>query len=113
MGLPLVIPDEPTLMTNKLVALTDRKAAVARDLFDVWYLLGQGFLINEALLSERTGRQAAEYYASVIKFIKKTFTRKNVLQGLGETLDDNQKLWARDHLIEDALLAVRKLARAG
>lgn len=111
MGLPLVIPDESTLVTNKFVALTDRKAAVARDLFDVWYLLGQGFLINEELLNERTGKSRAEYCALVMKYIKKVFTRKNVLQGLGETLDDKQKAWARDHLIEETLLAIESLLK--
>jgi len=31
-------------------------------------------------------------------FIKKTFSRRNVLQGLGDALDDKQKAWAREHL---------------
>ena len=39
LGVPVAIADEATVLTNKLVALTDRKSAVARDLYDCWYFL--------------------------------------------------------------------------
>jgi len=89
LGVSLTIPDETTLLTNKLVALTDRKAPVARDLYDVWYFLKLGFGINPDLIFERTGKETDELIQSTIKFIKHTFTPRNILQGLGEALDVN------------------------
>ncbi len=38
-------------------------------------------------------------YQFSARFIKKAYTARNVLQGLGEALDDKQKSWAKDHLI--------------
>jgi predicted nucleotidyltransferase component of viral defense system len=103
LGSPLVIANERTLLTNKLVALTDRKTPVARDLYDTWYFLQTGFEIDPALVKERTGQELKVYLKETIKFIKKTFTTRNVLQGLGNALDDEQKVWAREHLIGDTL----------
>jgi len=103
MGLPLMIPDEKTLFTNKLVALTDRRSPVARDLFDVWFFLKQKFPVHEPLIEERTGKRMKEYLEGLIGFIKKTYTKRNVLQGLGYALDEKQKDWARVKFIDDTL----------
>ncbi len=111
MGVPILLADEMTVTTNKLVALSDRKNAVARDLFDVWYFLSHGFMLNEQLLMERTGKGISEYCKFLIRFIKKTFSRRNVLQGLGEAIDDKQKTWARERLIDETLLLLEKMCR--
>jgi len=110
MGVPILLADEMTVATNKLVALSDRKSAVVRDLFDAWYFLSHGFKLNEQLLIERTGKGVGEYCAFLVRFIKKTFSRRNVLQGLGEALDDKQKVWAREHLIDETVSLLEKMS---
>ncbi len=109
LGVEMKIVDEATLLTNKIVALTDRKQAVARDLFDVYYLLGLGFPLNKALIKERTGRSSADYLKFLSSFIKKNYSQKNVLAGLGEVLDVKQKEWAKKNLIEAAIKEIRKV----
>ncbi|MBI2094705.1 MAG: hypothetical protein HYT89_00875 [Candidatus Omnitrophica bacterium] len=108
LGAALFIPDETTILTNKLVALTDRKTAVARDLYDSWHFLKAGFPVNERLVSERTGKTLGDYLRGLIPFIRKTYTARNILQGLGETLDDKQKAWARAHLVNETLKEIEK-----
>jgi len=103
MGVRMQITDEQTLFTNKLVALTTRKQAVARDLFDVYYFLNLDFAVNEDLIKERTGKGKTEYLRYLIKFIKNKYTPRNVLQGLGETLDAGQKQWAKQELIAETI----------
>ncbi|OQA54841.1 MAG: hypothetical protein BWY42_01614 [Candidatus Omnitrophica bacterium ADurb.Bin277] len=103
LGVPLLVADETTVLTNKLVALTDRKTAVARDLYDSWYFLTAGFPVNDALVRERTGKDVAEYLRETVDFIKRTYTSRNVLHGLGDALDEKQKSWAKDHLISETL----------
>lgn len=108
LGVPLAIADETTVLTNKLVALTDRKTAVARDLFDSWYFLKNGFPVNESLVMERTGKDLVVYLKETIVFIKKTYTSRNVLHGLGDALEEKQKSWAKDHLISETVLEIEK-----
>jgi predicted nucleotidyltransferase component of viral defense system len=107
LGVSLIIPDETTILTNKLVALTDRRTPVARDLYDVWYFLKMGFRANPDLINERTGKSTVEFLRMTTEFIKKTFTPRNVLQGLGEALDEDQKQWAKKQLIEETLVMLQ------
>ena len=106
--MPVRIADEATVMTNKLVALTDRRTAVARDLYDSWYFLKSGFSISDALIAERTGKNRKTYLKTAMAFIKKTYTVRNVLQGLGNALDEKQKIWARKNLVSETLQEMEK-----
>jgi len=108
LGVPLAVADETTVLTNKLVALTDRKTAVARDLYDSWYFLKAGFPVNGELIKERTGKDLAEYLKYMAGFIKKTYTPRNVLHGLGDALDEKQKSWAKDHLVSETVREIEK-----
>jgi len=108
LGVEMRIADEATILTNKLVALTDRKAPVARDLFDANYFLKLGYALNENLILERTAQTAKEYLVSLIPFIKKTFTERNILHGLGEVLEEKQKNWVRKELLRDTIQEIQK-----
>lgn len=108
LGVPVAIADEATALTNKLVALTDRKNAVARDLYDCWYFLKSGFPLREALVTERTGKGLAEYLKRATVFVKKTYTARNVLHGLGDALDEKQKEWAKLYLVSGTIQEMEK-----
>lgn len=110
LGVEITIADNQTIFTNKLVALTDRPQAVARDLFDVYYFLTIGLPVNENLIKERTGKTAKEYLASLPDFIRSHYKEKNILGGLGEVLDEKQKIWAKKELIKETIKEIEKVA---
>ena len=103
LGVEMKIADKKTMLSNKLVALSERRTLVGRDLFNVHYFLKLGYPLNEKLIKERTGKTLNKYLNYLKKFISKNYTSKNVLQGLGEILDEKQKSWAKDHLISAAV----------
>lgn len=109
MGVEMKIVDRATLLTNKIVALTNRRQPVARDLFDVYYLLQMGYPINEKLVRERTGKSLSSYLKSLPKFINKHYSAKNILHGLGELLDEQQKQWVKNQLIPKSIEEINKL----
>ncbi len=111
LGVEMKITDKATMFTNKMVALGNRKQPVARDLFDVYYFLKIGFPINERLIKERTGKNLKDYLNFLPSFIKKNYTPKNVLQGLGEVLDQKQKEWAKKELISETIKELEKLIK--
>ena len=111
MGVRIQIVDEATLLTNKMVALSERKQPVSRDLFDVYYLLNLNFPINEKLIEERTKRNKKEYLESLIEFIQEKYTPRNILQGLGEVLDQKQKIWVKKELISATIKEIKKLLK--
>lgn len=111
LGVEMRIADESTVLTNKLVALSDRRMPVARDLFDGYYLLKLGFKLNEKLIMERTGKTLENYIGFLIPFIERTYDRKNILHGLGDVLENKQKDWVRKGLIQEIVKELRQLTR--
>ena len=109
LGVEMKIVDESTLLTNKIVALSDRKMSVARDIFDVYYFLKLGFRLNESLIKERTGKNIKDYLKFLVPFIQKTYTPKNILHGLGEVLEEKQKEWVKKELIQETIKEIKKL----
>ena len=107
LGIEMKIADETTIFTNKLVALGDRKNPVARDVFDVYYFLKTGFSLNEELIRERTGKNLNEFLTFLSTYIKKKFSKKNILLGLGEVLEEKQKEWIRQNLINEVLELIK------
>lgn len=111
LGVEMRIADESTVLTNKLVALSDRRMPVARDLFDGYYLLKLGFKLNEKLIMERTGKTLEDYIEFLIPFIERTYDSKNILHGLGEVLENKQKDWVKKELIQEIVKELRQLTR--
>jgi len=111
LGVEMKIVDKATMLTNKMVALSNRKQPVARDIFDVYYFLKVGFPINEKLIKERTGKNLKDYLNFLLSFIEKNYTPKNVLQGLGEVLDQKQKDWVKKELVSETIKELEKLIK--
>jgi predicted nucleotidyltransferase component of viral defense system len=109
LGVEMRIADETTLATNKIVALSDRRNPVARDLFDAHYFLTMGYRLNEDLVRERTGKDLGRYLAELAAFVPRVFTPKAVLHGLGDVLDEKQKTWAKSRLVDDFLAEIKKI----
>ena len=111
LGVEIKIADKKTMFSNKLVALSERRSLAARDLFDVHYFLKLGYPLSEELIKERTDKTLDEYLIYLKKFIIKNYSSKNVLQGLGEILDESQKSWAKDHLISETVEGLENLIK--
>ncbi len=108
MGVPIKIQDETTTLSNKMVALINRKSTVTRDLFDIHFFLTMHFQPNKRLIKERTSMDFEDFLKNLIKHIDDNFNEKNILQGIGELIDDSQKLWMRKNLISEIKELVNK-----
>ena len=111
LGVEIKIADKKTMFSNKLVALSERKALASRDLFDVHYFLNIRCPLNEKLIQERTGKTLYEFLDYIKDFIAKNYSSKNVLHGLGEILDEKQKTWAKDRLISETVKELDNLQK--
>ncbi len=58
---------------------------------------------------ERTGKTLKEYIGFLIQFIERTYSRRNVLHGLGEVLEERQKEWVKKELIQDMVRELKNL----
>lgn len=88
---------------NKLIALLERNRTVSRDLFDIHFFFKQWCTIDEAVLQEKTGKNIQDYLILVKTFIKKHFHQENILAGLWELIDNKQKIFVKEQLIQETI----------
>lgn len=91
------------MFAHKLCAITDREKLQNRDLFDSWFMFEQQWEPNEEIIKIRTKKSKIEYFKNLIEYINKNANEKNILDGLGEVLDEKQKNWVKNNLIEELI----------
>jgi len=87
-GLTIPTLSKSCMFAHKLCAITDRKKVVNRDLYDAYFMFKDNFEINEKIIEVRTKKTAKEYIKSLIPFIRENVNPHDILQGLGELVDD-------------------------
>lgn len=106
-GKAIVAMTKDCIMSNKLVALVQRKEErnklAPRDLYDVRFFLKNHFPINDKLIKERSGKNTKNYFISLQEFIPKHFNQENILRGLGDLLTEKQKYFVKHKLIHEVL----------
>ncbi len=93
--------DPSSIITNKLVALSERR--YARDLYDIHFFLQKGRKLNDSLIQERTSQNTQELIQAIIEELPKYFQPQHILHGLGEVLDSKQKSRVKTHLLTDTI----------
>lgn len=106
LGYPILTMDKSSMMSNKLIAITDRKRLVGRDLFDAHFYLKKMWLVNEKLLTEKVHITKKEYFNNLVKFLEKN-KNFNILQGLGELITEKQKVFVRTKLIDELIFLLK------
>lgn len=102
-GFNMKVMSQADMCANKLVAITERKKTALRDFFDAHFFLTKGWDINEEIILSRTGKSLKDYLKYLKIFTEKYITSKNILQGIGELLDEKQKIWMRENFKKEFL----------
>jgi len=108
LGIPVLLMEKKNMTAGKLAALLTRKKFAARDLFDLWFFLKNNWEIDEEVVKEKTDLTLKTALGKAIEKIKK-IKKNQLLQGLGELLDEKQKPWVRENLQKEALFYLKYL----
>lgn len=106
-GVSVLTMTKEDMFANKLVAATERKKTANRDFYDINFFLKNLWDINEEIIKERTDKNLKEYLTFLIKYVEKNITQKNILDGLGEVLDEAQKDSIKATLKKDLLFNLK------
>lgn len=85
-------------MATKLLACTTRNRLAYRDFYDAYFYLKKGIIPNEKIIKEESGKKLKDYLLSLIQFIQKNVSNRSILQGIGEFVNEKQKIWIKNHL---------------
>lgn len=95
------------IFAHKLCAITDRTMPQNRDLYDSWFMFKNQFPINEQIITSRTNNSTIDYLISLKKYIQKNINSSDILNGLGELLDQPQKQWVKTNLLDELTFQIQ------
>lgn len=102
LGIPILVMKKEDMIAGKMSAFLTRKKFAARDLFDLWFFLKENWQINETFLKERTQMNLKKAIKMSIEKTKEV-KPEQLLQGLGDFLDEKQKYWVKNKLKEEII----------
>lgn len=106
LGIPMKVMEKPDMVASKLVAFLMRKKFAARDMYDLWFFLKKGWDIRGEIVQEQYGQTTVQALENAIKKTR-VISGTQLLQGLGELLDEEQKKWVRQNLREELLFQLK------
>jgi predicted nucleotidyltransferase component of viral defense system len=107
-GISMQVMVKEDMFANKLAALYERAERANRDIFDVWFFLQNDWPINKELVEKRLGFSFKECVEKCIAKLEKVAGR-TILAGMGEVLDEKQKIWVKAKLKDETLFLLRVL----
>jgi len=107
-GISIKTSTLPNLIAHKLVALVSRTMFANRDLFDTHYLLEKyPENINYQVIQDRLQKDPSEFYTYLLDFLGK-MKSNNLLDSIGELINESQKNWIRDNLLKETKGLIQK-----
>jgi len=107
-GISMQVMVKEDMFANKLAALYERAERANRDIFDVWFFLQNNWPINKDLIEKRLGISFTECVEKCIAKLEKVAGR-TILAGMGEVLDEKQKIWVKAKLKDETLFLLKIL----
>lgn len=106
LGIPVLIMKKEDIVAEKLSALLTRKKFAARDLFDLWFFLKDDWPINDKIIKQRTKLNLMQALKAAISKAEKVKPNM-LLQGLGELLEEKQKVWVKNKLKQELIFHLK------
>lgn len=106
LGIAILTMVKEDIFANKLVALTNRKVPANRDVFDTWFMLKNGWDINWEVVEARTAIKQQQYLEKCINLLE-NWPVDNILERMGELVDNKTKDWIRKNLIKDTIFLLK------
>jgi len=106
LGISMKVMIESDMFAHKLCALQDRSMLVSRDIFDTWFFMNRKTPVNISLIEERMQIPYKEYMQECIHLIEK-MKESRLLQGLGELMDSEMKMFVRNTLKIDTITLLK------
>ncbi len=106
LGIGILVMKKEDIFANKLIALLERKRTANRDLFDLYYFFSKNWGINKDMIKSRTGYNLKEYFKKCLQFVEK-INNKQILQGLGELVNEEQKKWIKNNLKKEVIFFLK------
>lgn len=94
------------MFAHKLCALTDRKTATHRDIFDTWFFMQRNTPLNKKIVEHRMKVALTSHIENCISLLQ-SLKSNRLLDGLGELMDAEMKRFVRNKLLSETITLLR------
>lgn len=102
LGISMTVMTQADMFAHKVCALLDRTSFTNRDLFDCWFFMQKQTPINKQIVEERMKKPLSDYLQDCIDNLENRSDR-NLLQGLGELMDEEMKKFVKTKLRKETI----------
>lgn len=106
LGIAMKVMVKEDMFAHKIVAMMERIGKTNRDIYDVWFFLKNNWPINKEIVEKRTHMLFKNFLQKCIDTLEKMSDR-GILAGMGELLDEKQKIWAKANLRKDTIFLLK------
>jgi len=106
LGIPMKVMIREDMMAHKMVAMYERIGEANRDIFDVYFFLQKDWPINTKIIESRTEMSFKDFLNKCIELLE-GLDGKNILDGMGELLDEKQKVWAKAKMRKETIFLLK------
>jgi predicted nucleotidyltransferase component of viral defense system len=110
-GISVLAAKKDYSFAMKLIALTQRRVMVMRDVYDIYFFAKNLWDINENIIMLMSGKELKAYLDDCIAAID-GIRDNQILERLGELLDEQGKDWVRKNLKNEALFLIKNYQAA-
>lgn len=97
LGINMKVLVQSDMFAHKLCALLDRNILTNRDIFDCWFFMQKQTPVNKSIVEFRMEMSYSDYLQKSIDTLE-SMNDKGLLQGLGEQMDNDLKIFVRTKL---------------
>ena len=109
MWIQLQILDIDYICSNKFIALTARDKLANRDIYDIHFILKNNMQINKEFIEIKTWITFKDYINKMIQFLEKLWSKHNILDWLWTTLDEKQKIFIKNNLVQETIFLLHSI----
>ena len=102
LGIDIKVMVQEDMFAHKLCDLLDREAIANRDIFDCWHFMQRQTPVNKNIVEFRMEMLLPEYLQACIQRLE-GLSKTGLLQGMGELMDDEMKVFVRSQLIPESI----------
>jgi predicted nucleotidyltransferase component of viral defense system len=111
LGVSMLVMAKADMFAHKLIAMHERVGKTSRDIYDVWFFLEHRWPINKEIVEKRANMKFSELMRKCIEQLDK-MNNRNILDGLGDLLNERQKDWSRAKLKSETIFLLKARAES-
>jgi len=106
LGISMKVMIKEDMLAHKLCAMHERIGKTNRDIFDVYFFFHNNWPVNKEIIESRTNMPYKDFLQKCIDSLEKVSDR-NILSGMGELLDEKQKVWVKSKLRAETIFLLK------